>query len=670
MLLSTLAPFHFRGCFVFVGFDTETFLIRPGLLFPRLVCLSVFADGAAGLHDAADGVDRALSWLADPAVVLVAHNAAFDLGVLIAAAFNRGPDVGREMLHGVFNALESGRVRDTMIREKLIAVAEGRREFDPLARKPASFSLDTLVSRYLGVDISADKKDPTAWRLRYSELADTPVAAWPQAARDYAISDARYALDVFRAQGRGHRSCGGHVLVDECGNVTDEGPQTAAAFALTLMSSWGVRTDPDAVETWSAEIESAVDAGVAVGRAAGFVRPDGSVNTAALRARVEAAYHARGEQPGTTDGGKTSTDRDTLAGSGDPALVDYAASGFAKKQAATYLPVARVGTAIPVCGSYDTIRETGRTSMYQPNLQNPPRGGGYRACFVPRPGFLFCSVDYDTAELRALAQMHLWWFGRSTMADALKAGRDLHLDLAADLLGIPYADAVARKGEKAIKATRQLAKVANFGFPGGLGARAFVSYAGGQGVAINEHHDTDGRPSAARLREAWFAKWPEMTLYFDQIAGLTRFGAATVKQAQSGRVRGDVGFTQAANGFFQGLVADWAKAALWAVSVASYTGRDVLRAPEDGPPPGGASPLLGCRPVLFLHDEVIAEVPEDRADICAREMARVMCAAAQPYAPDVPIKASPALMRRWYKGAEPTYNAHGLLVPWSPEVST
>jgi hypothetical protein len=35
------------------------------------------------------------------------------------------------------------------------------------------------------------------------------------------------------------------------------------------------------------------------------------------------------------------------------------------------------------------------------------------------------------------------------------------------------------------------------------------------------------------------------------------------------------------------------------------------------------------------------------------------------YTPDVAIEAPPALMRRWYKGADPVYR-DGRLVPWEP----
>ena len=37
--------------------------------------------------------------------------------------------------------------------------------------------------------------------------------------------------------------------------------------------------------------------------------------------------------------------------------------------------------------------------------------------------------------------------------------------------------------------------------------------------------------------------------------------------------------------------------------------------------------------------------------------------------PDVAIKAEPALMRYWYKKAEPVFNDEGLLIPWEPKAA-
>jgi DNA polymerase-1 len=118
---------------------------------------------------------------------------------------------------------------------------------------------------------------------------------------------------------------------------------------------------------------------------------------------------------------------------------------------------------------------SGRTSWSDPNLQNPPRAGGVRECFVPRPGFVFVAVDYDTLELRALAQVCLDLFGWSKMADRLNAGEDLHAALGARFLGIDY-DAFMKlreAGDEDAKKARQNAKGFNFGRPAAWARRAW-----------------------------------------------------------------------------------------------------------------------------------------------------------------------------------------------------
>ncbi len=111
-----------------------------------------------------------------------------------------------------------------------------------------------------------------------------------------------------------------------------------------------------------------------------------------------------------------------------------------------------------------------------------------------------------------------------------------------------------------------------------------------------------------------------------------------------------MGFCDGANTLFQGLAADGAKNALFRVAHECYVDQGTA--------------LFGTRPVVFVHDEIIAEVPADIAHEASERLAVVMCQAMAEYVPDVPITAKPALMERWLKAAEPVY-ANGRLVPWT-----
>lgn len=129
------------------------------------------------------------------------------------------------------------------------------------------------------------------------------------------------------------------------------------------------------------------------------------------------------------------------------------------------------------------------------------------------------------------------------------------------------------------------------------------------------------------------------------------------------------------NTFFQGLAADGARDALWRVSVECYLGDVTRSATSGGAVPGDVasrteevSPLHGCRPVIFLHDEIVLEVPDDPdvIDGAASRLSAVMVEAMSDWCPDVPIKATPVATRRWFKGAKLARDAQGRIVPVKP----
>jgi DNA polymerase I-like protein with 3'-5' exonuclease and polymerase domains len=297
-----------------------------------------------------------------------------------------------------------------------------------------------------------------------------------------------------------------------------------------------------------------------------------------------------------------------------------------------------------------------------------------RECFVPRPGYVYAFADYSGLELCCLAQVCVEWFGYSEMRDALVAGQDLHLALAADILGITYEEAKKRSkaGDAEVKHHRQLSKIANFGYGGFMGAASFVEYAEGYGVAITEEQ-------AKELKDNWLRKWGVMRKYFERILRIVDSGAP-FEQIYSGRLRGGCTVCATANTAFQGLAADGAKRALWFVARECYLGSpwEEIPDPVTGEKHKGRTALFGCRPVLFIHDEIGMEVPFDEknprpASDAAHRLSAVMVAAMKFYVRDVPVKAEPVLVRRWYKGAEAVYGTgpmEGILLPCKPVTET
>ena len=122
---------------------------------------------------------------------------------------------------------------------------------------------------------------------------------------------------------------------------------------------------------------------------------------------------------------------------------------------------------------------------------------------------------------------------------------------------------------------------------------------------------------------------------------------------RTGFIRGDVGYTDGANFYFQHLTAKGAKAALRNVAKECYLDK--------------SSALYGSRPVIFMHDEIILEVPESVSSEAGERLAEVMRTSMSTYLPDVPVKCGPWLARRWFKEAETKRDGNGKLLLWEVE---
>lgn len=661
-----------------IAYDCETHLIRPGLAAPPMVCMS-FSDGEAhGLEHAMDLTEEAVRfYLFEHGGLIVGANLAFDMGV-VAARFPR-------LVPDIFRAYDEGRCRDVQIDQRLIDIAhgclggytthEGRRvEF--------RYSLADLELRILGRDRHAEK-GPDAWRYRYHELSNVPIEEWPEDAKDYAIADAEGAARV-------------HLVQEEqSGDLLLDAPaQARAAWSLHLMSAWGLKTNEQNIRSFQAICEARFEEITRRLQAAGLVRADGSRNTKAAQARMVEACKARGVEPALTASGAVSLTADACEDSGDELLEEYAERTSLLTVVKTHIPALYRGVDSVIQPRFNVLVETGRTSCsgadsgrnrpshwcgkqdpprdciprseedrfcvfceemlpasYGYQTQNVRRLPGLRECFEARPGTYYIDADFSGLELCTVAQTCIILVGYSRLGEAINAGLDAHLDLAAQILRIPYEDARARRlqGDKEVANVRNAAKVANFGFPGGLGIEGFVKFARsayGVRITITE---------AEELKTNWLRKWPEFNDYFAFIRELCEpLGVAHVEQLFTGRQRGLVPYTAACNGFFQGLGADVAKRALYAVTRACYA------EPE--------SVLYGSRPVNFIHDQIITETPIATAHEAAFEQARIMVEAGNLYLPDVPVSCTPALSTIWTKDAEAVFDGRpdegGRLVPW------
>lgn len=604
-----------------IALDTETALIEAGRLAPPLICVT-FSDGTIMHGNDPATMDRVADLLSREPIV--GHNVAFDMAVFAA----KWPD----LLPVIFAAYEADRITDTMLREKLQHIALG------VYRGYKKVNGETVKLGYSLADIAKRRLDrvldKTTWRTGYAELAHLPIDAWPQGAKDYAIGDAITTFDIWQDQEKEGREL-----------VADQYRQARAAWWLHLASAWGLKTDPAAVRRFKEQVEAEMAEAQAECVRARIVRPNGTRDTKAAARLMEAACKSANMEVPRTEKGGVALDRGSCEKTGHPILLAYAKLSSLGKQLSTDLPLLESGATKPIQARFETLLETGRTSS-SPNIQNLPRKGGMRECFVPRAGYVFASADYEQMELRTVAQVCITQFGHSRLGEALNRGLDPHLEMAARILGIDYDEALRRKkeGDDAVDAARQTAKVANFGFPGGLGAGRLVEFAKAiYGVTLSEFE-------AAQLKRTWLASWPEFQNYFRWMGNICEQINPTVEQLYVGRRRGGISYTEGCNSMFQGLAADAAKNAGFIISKACYI--------EPG------SPLYGSRIVNFVHDEIIIETPEEKAHEAAIELARLMVEGASVLMPDVPPKVEPLLMRRWSKKAKPMKDETGRLVPW------
>lgn len=615
-----------------IAWDTETALFRPGVMAPELSCVTWQSPGSdPDIMHWTEAEPLLRGWL-EGRDLTVGHNVAYDNAV-ICANFPR-------LLPLVFKAYEDNRVTDTMLRQKLLDIAGGcyRGKFGEDGKWiKIDYSLFAVTKRLTGRLLDKDE-----WRLKYGELRDTPLAWWPEGARQYPKEDARATLDDFLAQ-EVHADC-----------LADQFRQARGAWWLHLSSLWGLRTTPEGVEALKRETEIALDEVHRRLVAVGLVRPDGSRDTKAAARYMEEVCEREGLTVRRTPTGGVSLDSDACKETEDETLEDYALYTELGAVLAKDVVALAKASVFPVHTHYD-LAETGRTTSAGPNVQNWRRRVGIRECFVPRPGKVYASADYNALELHTLAQACITLLGRSHLAEVLNAGQDPHTALAGDILGITYDECAARveAGDEAADAARQTAKVANFGLPGGLGPKKLVLYARkAYKVDLGNGQGEEAAIERARVLKAqWFERWPEMRDYFRHVESLQQGDTYWLEQLFSGRMRGGAKYTAACNSFFQGLAADLAKHVGFLVSKACYVDR--------------SSPLFGSRIVVFAHDEYILETNDTPgAHDVATELARQMVDGARDFLPDVKPKAKPLLMRHWSKKAKAVYDNAGRLVPW------
>ena len=277
--------------------------------------------------------------------------------------------------------------------------------------------------------------------------------------------------------------------------------------------------------------------------------------------------------------------------------------------------------ALPRTGRVHThyaqaVAVTGRLSSNEPNLQNipvrTPEGRRIRQAFIAPPGRVIASADYSQIELRIMAHLS----GDEALLNAFHQGLDVHRATAAEVFGVAL--------DQVRSEQRRFAKVINFGLIYGMS-----SY----GLAKNLGIDNQ---AAAAYIDRYFQRYPGVKRYMDDTVALAH--AQGYVQTVFGRrlylpdINGGNGPRKKAaeraaiNAPMQGTAADLIKKAMVAVQ-----NRLDAAQPEV---------LL----IMQVHDELVFELPADKADWLRQEVPALMAGVAQL---NVPLLAEVGVGANW-----------------------
>ncbi len=242
---------------------------------------------------------------------------------------------------------------------------------------------------------------------------------------------------------------------------------------------------------------------------------------------------------------------------------------------------------------------TGRLASTNPNMQNIPirgeLGRQIRRAFIAPEGHVLVSADYSQIELRVLAHLS----EDPGILEAFASSHDFHASIAAKVYNVAVDEVQSRH--------RDYAKQFSYGIAYGMSA---------YGVSQRLGIDTD---EAQEFIDAYYAQFPKVRDFLDaQVNQARKEGFTTTMfgrrrylpelQSSNYRVRA-MGERMALNAPIQGSAADIIKKAM-------------IDADREVPSQLG-------RMLLSVHDELVFEVPEERADEAADAVKRVMEAATE-----------------------------------------
>ena len=656
------------------SYDIETSLVEQGK-YPEIVLASAYSKKDKTVYflrpdDLKNFIET------HKKATFVGHNIAFDL---CTTAHHIGET------SWVFQAVEEERVYDTYVLERLITLAtEG-----DASNKKGKFTLATCVKNRLGEDLPKEATiNGEVVRTSYAKYLGK-LDGMPSGYYYYNAFDTISNLHLLEAQKKAVRG------LSKDNKLLSHNIQVKALFGAFLTSSLGIGVDKDGVlklkeaqskklDELNKELLEKYNFSFGTGKEKRF-----NEVLAKLEEEQSVSFVKYTHKSGKQLYRAATEDLEAFAHVEFVRL--YLEREKTNKRIKTFL--SKLEGTERIHPNIHILKNTGRLSMSSPNLQQIPRPTediNFRSLFIPKPGHKFVSVDFVAAELVTLAQTCVDMFGKSALGDALNSGVDVHRLTASTFLNKPMSEVSSLE--------RQSAKAANFGYPGGLSPKSFVR------VAKNSYGLLDmTEEEATRIREAWFRTYPELKKYLDhpneklaealvvhdherekkyllhtflgvmggrdaaktsgkeysekdiawswenarklipKFKKLLKYrgdilnkkpsealedclkNSLTAVTFRTGRLRANCGFCDYNNNAFQSLLSDIANIGMFNLHKEKYS------------------------VVLPVHDEIVVEVPEDRAEEAKLEIERILLSAARELCPDIQMRLESGISDCWGK---------------------
>ncbi len=262
------------------------------------------------------------------------------------------------------------------------------------------------------------------------------------------------------------------------------------------------------------------------------------------------------------------------------------------------------------------LTATGRLSSSNPNLQNIPirteRGQQIRKAFIASDGCVLVSADYSQIELRILAHIT----GDPGLVHAFQEDLDIHTATAAEIFGVGLSDVTPD--------LRRAAKAVNFGIAYGQGAFGLAQALGiprGEGQNIIDRYFKRFSKVAQFMNQT--VEQAKTRGYVETLFGRRRY-LPELKSANQGIRK--FGERAAINAPIQGTASDLVKMAMIRVHN--------NQALHD----------LHLRMILQVHDELVFEVPNAKAEAASRLVESDM---SHVFAMNVPLKVNVGIGPNW-----------------------